>query len=293
MIKTILAHLTGTGCDASVLAASLEVAQAGHAHIEALCVLPDPGDLIREAAQIDLASATLLTESLTALEKQSKHKSASAKAAFAEFCKREKIAQVDSPPAPGAVSASYREITGIETEVLSEQGRFHDLLVLAGGKDRPGRLSDGDLGAIAVSCGRPILLAPAHAHGRGFKKIAIAWKNTPEAARALTAALPFLAKARHIEVLSANEGRDGSLECVGCTDNLVKHFHWHGQNAVGRFVIPAGRSVPAAVIETAREHEADLLVMSAYGHSRLREFVFGGFTRHVLEGVDFPVLIFH
>jgi nucleotide-binding universal stress UspA family protein len=57
--------------------------------------------------------------------------------------------------------------------------------------------------------------------------------------------------------------------------------------------VPAGRSVPDAIIETARERQADLLVMGAYGHSRLREFIFGGFTRRILDGVDLPVLLFH
>jgi nucleotide-binding universal stress UspA family protein len=182
---------------------------------------------------------------------------------------------------------------GEDAESLSSHGRFHDLIALAGGPERSGRLIAADIGEVVVTCGRPVLLAPEKASGRSFKTIAVAWKNAAEAARAVTAAMPFLSKAKRIEVLGANEGADGSLECVNCSDSLVRQLQWHGLNARGHFVVPAGRSIPDAILETAREREADLLVMGAYGHSRLREFVFGGFTRHVLDGVSLPVLLFH
>ena len=293
MFKTILAHLTGTHCDASVLAASFEAARPFGGHIECLYVAPDAGDLVRQAAQIDVASSTLLAEALASVERQRKERSEHAQAALAEFRKRDHVALADAPPGPDAVSASWREIVEDETGCLAAQGRFHDLLVLAGGPERSGRLATGDLGEVIVSCGRPVLLAPEKARAKAFKTVAVAWKNTPEAARAMTAAMPLLEKARKIEVLSANEEGDGSLECVDCTDNLVRQLQWHGLSARGRMVIPAGRSIPNAILETAREAEADLLVMGAYGRSRLREFIFGGFTRRVLEGVELPVMLFH
>jgi nucleotide-binding universal stress UspA family protein len=80
---------------------------------------------------------------------------------------------------------------------------------------------------------------------------------------------------------------------VNCSDALVRQLDWHGFKARGHFILPAGRSVPDAVLETARTAGADLLVMAGYGHSRLREYIFGGFTRRILEGVDLPVLLFH
>jgi len=293
MIKTILAHLTGTDCDAAVLAAGLDLARPHGAHIACIGIAPDPADLVRQAAYIDVASATLLAESLRAVEKLREECSARIQAAFNAFRDREHVALADSPPGPGTVSASLREALGNEAEILSAQGRFHDLVVLAGGPERSGRLIAADIGEVVVTCGRSVLLVPEKAHLRDLKTIAIAWKNAPEAARAVTAAMPLLTKAKRIEVLSANEDSDGSLECVNCSDSVVGQLRWHGLNTHGHFVIPGGRSIPDAILETARERDADLLVMGAYGHSRLREFVFGGFTRRILDGASLPVLLFH
>jgi nucleotide-binding universal stress UspA family protein len=109
----------------------------------------------------------------------------------------------------------------------------------------------------------------------------------------MTAAMPVLAKADRIDVLSANEDDADAKSCVDCTDRVVQLLRSHGLNAHGRFVIPAGRAAADAVVETARGHGADLLIMGAYGHSRLREFVLGGFTQRVLRGAAMPVLLFH
>lgn len=291
MIKTVLAHLTGTPCDAPVLAASLAYAQHDKAHITCLHISADPADLVRQAAQIDMSNAMMLADSLRAMEQQRKERSAAAKATFAEFCTRENIANTDSPLSPAAVSTSWREMVGEDTDCLGAEGRFHDLLVLAGGSERAGRLGTGDLGQVVVTCGRPVLLAPERT--RLLNMVAVAWKNTPEAARAMTAALPLLKTAKRIEVLSANEENSGALDCVNCSERLARLLDWHGLTAQARLVVPAGRSVPDAMLETAREHHSDLLVMGAYGHSRLREFIFGGFTRRILAGVDLPVLLFH
>jgi hypothetical protein len=165
--------------------------------------------------------------------------------------------------------------------------------VLAGGPERKGRLSSEGIGQIIVGGGRPVLLAPEKAPKFVAKTIAIAWKNTPEAARAITAAMPLLAKAERIDVLSANEEDTKAMECVDCSDGVVQQLRWHGLNAYGHFVIPAGRTVPNAILESAAGVKADLLVMGGYGHSRFREFIFGGFTQRVLDGVDLPVLVFH
>jgi nucleotide-binding universal stress UspA family protein len=122
--------------------------------------------------------------------------------------------------------------------------------------------------------------------------IAVAWKGTPEAARALTAAMPLLMKARRVDILVADES-DSAAQCLDCSEHITQHLRWHGVDAHAHFVLPAGRSVAKAVTETAKGFGADLLVMGAYGHSRLREFVFGGFTKEILAGVDIPVFLLH
>ena len=105
--------------------------------------------------------------------------------------------------------------------------------------------------------------------------------------------MPLLQKARRIDVFSANESDKGATGCVDCSDSIVRYLRWHGLTAMGHFVIPAGRTAAEAVLESARDTEADLLVMGGYGHSRVREFIFGGFTQRILKGAELPVLLFH
>jgi nucleotide-binding universal stress UspA family protein len=138
-----------------------------------------------------------------------------------------------------------------------------------------------------------VILAPEKPISGGMETIAVAWKDAREAAVAMTAAMPLLARANRIEILSVSEQEGDEQKCLDCSESIVDQLRWHELNAYGRVVLPAGRSAPQAVLETAHGLEADLLVMGAYGRSRLREFLLGGFTQRVLEGVDLPVFAAH
>ena len=293
MFKTILTHMTGTDCDQPVLTTASQVARLFSGHLECLRVLSDPAALVMQAAQMDMVTSMMLADALNVVEQQNREGTQRARVALAEFCKGENIVFADEPPGPGGVTAHWREKTGDEFDELTAQVRFHDLVVLAGGTERKGRLPPEGMGQIIIGCGRPVLLAAQKPRESITKTIAIAWKDTPEAARAVTAAMPLLAKAERIEVLSANEEDTKAMECLDCSDSIVQQLRWHGLSAYGHFVLPAGRTIPNAILETARGFNADLLVMGGYGHSRLRESIFGGFTQHILDGVDLPVLMVH
>jgi nucleotide-binding universal stress UspA family protein len=119
--------------------------------------------------------------------------------------------------------------------------------------------------------------------------IAIAWKATPHAARALTAALPFLSIAKQIVILTVEEDQHAPQEEA---DRLMACLRWHGIPVTVRHLRPDAHSGPETLLSVAGEHAA-LLVMGGYGHSRLREWIFGGFTQHVLRGAEMPVLMAH
>ncbi len=293
MFKTILTHMTGTDCDQPVLTMASQVAQLFSGHLECLRVVADSTALVMQAAQMDLVTSTMLADALNVVEQQNREDTRRARVTLAEFCKQEDVVFDDKPSGAEGVSAHWREKTGDAFDELTSHARFHDLVVLAGGTERKGRLPPEGIGQIIVGCGRPVLLAAEKPRKSLAKTIAIAWKNTPEAARAVTAAMPLLSKAERIEVLSANEEDVRAMECVDFSDSIVRQLRWHGLNAYSHFVIPAGRIIPNAILETAHGLNADLLVMGGYGHSRLREFIFGGFTRRILDGVDLPVLVFH
>lgn len=289
-MKTILVHLNGTDADTAVLSSAWRVARPVAGHLEALRVTPSLGDMALANLREDGDSR----DAFDALERQRSVVRTATEAAsrnFQAFIRRENIQQLDTPPA-GQASAAWREKTGRDADVLIAQARYNDLLVVAAfGAER---LPTFDLGRILFEGGKPVLLAPEKPSSDPIRTVAIAWKDTPEAARAVTAAMPLLSRAKRVIVLIANEDNQAALDCVTCTDSLVTQLLWHGLRAEARYVLPAGRTAPVAVLETARETEADLLVMGAYGRSRWRETIFGGFTREVLEGpIALPVFLAH
>lgn len=288
MIKTILTHLTGTDTDESVTELSLDIARLYSAHIACLFIRRDAAD-----ANLDFVPSGTLSEALGNVEANTAEVRFQAHEAVAALCRRPGITRADTPPAPEGMSVSLQEASGDWSDRLIAQSRFHDLLVLAGGADRPGRLSPSGLGRVIENSGRPVVLAPEKVKKRGFKTVAIAWRNSADAARAVTAAMPFLAKASHIDVLSASEDNDKPEERVHSSDAVVTHLRWHRFNAHEQLVVPGGREIPDAILDMAEFGGADLLVMGGFGHSRLREAMFGGFTRRILDGANIPVLLFH
>ena len=127
------------------------------------------------------------------------------------------------------------------------------------------------------------------------RNIVVAWNGTPESAHALAAAMPLLAQADTVSVLSHHPGSNGHVGATDETDvhGLIAYLGWHGIAARIPPQAPEGHHVGQALVAGAVAASADLLVMGAYGHSRLREMVFGGATRHVVEDGTLPTLLMH
>ena len=110
----------------------------------------------------------------------------------------------------------------------------------------------------------------------------------PQAARAVAAAMPFLVRAKEIVILTVAEGEQPDKS----VDRLMRNLAWHGVRASKRILHPVARNAAETLLAAAQE-AAGLLVMGGYGHSRVREWVFGGFTEHVLTDAPLPVLLAH
>src|SRR5205823_4705083 len=106
---------------------------------------------------------------------------------------------------------------------------------------------------------------------------------------AVTAASPFLQIAKQIVIMTVAED-NSALEHEA--ERLMAGLRWHGVPVTMRHLHPDGHNAADNLLSAAREHSS-LLVMGGYGHSRLREWIFGGFTQHVLRGADVPVLMAH
>lgn len=293
MLKNLLVHLTGTTPDAGVLATSKWVAEPFAAHLDCMHFRPSVGTLVAQAVGAGPnEDSAAITERFNAYQASVRERMRTAHRAFTEFCKKEGLPHAASPPAPDRVSATWREKVGSEVAEIAAEARTHDLTVVGGGGTAEG-LSPRALGSLILAAGRPVLLAPDKPPADFLRTVAVAWKDSPESARAVTAAMPLLSAADRVIVLTANDENDKASECIDCSDSIAGNLRWHGLRAESRYVIPAGRSIPDSVVETAHEMNADLLVMGAYGRSRLSETVFGGFTQRVLGGVALPVFLFH
>jgi len=287
MIKTILVPATGSDRDSAVFASALTVARAFAAHLEFLHVRPDAAATAVAMAS-DGGGATMVGGLINRLEEEASEREGKAKQLFQSFCEREELAVQDAPPGSQAPSAQWLREIGAEPYWVAEYGRTADLLVIGRPGEDEGVSLDTIEGAL-IDSGRPLLIPPAAPLTVLPETIAIAWKATPQAARALTAASPFLSTAKQVVVLTVAEDRRAPEEEA---DRLMAGLRRHGVPVSVRHLRPEAQSAADTLLSAVVEHAA-LLVMGGYGHSRLREWIFGGFTLRVLRGAEVPVLMAH
>ena len=147
---------------------------------------------------------------------------------------------------------------------------------------------------VTLASGRPILVVPYAGHFEAVgRRVLIGWNATREAARAVNDAMPLLAAADTVTVLTIDprEGPDGHGEIPGADISL--HLARHGVKAEIERTVSADLPVGDVLLSRAADLGADLLVMGAYGHSRARELLLGGATRSLLRSMTVPVLMSH
>jgi nucleotide-binding universal stress UspA family protein len=292
MIKTILVTASGQDRDAATFAAALAVARPFAAHLDVLHVRLDPVN-IAVAMTTDVGSGALTAGMIDRLEQDAGAREAKARDIFARFCAGAGLVEANgpSPDRAAAPSVEWHVETGEEPRWMATYGLAADLIVAP-------RASDDDavaravLEAVLLETGRPLLIPAAAAMPAAFERIAIAWKPTREAARAVALALPFLARAKEVAVITVEEPSAATKNERDEADRLVRNLAWHGLAARAERLTPGAEGAAATLLAAVRER-ADLLVMGGYGHGQLREWVFGGFTQQVLADAPLPVLITH
>jgi nucleotide-binding universal stress UspA family protein len=192
-----------------------------------------------------------------------------------------------APSGPRAASCAWRTEDGAEDVWIARCGKLADLVVIAAQVSEASVAAAAAAEAALFDTGRPVLLAPAPPlalSGRIF----VAWNGSQQAVRAIAAALPLLARAAAVEVAVIEEtGR------VADPAELAAYLSWHGIAASPRRIPRDADSVAAILERAVAASGADMLVMGAYTHSRLRELVFGGVTAHVLRACRIPTLLAH
>lgn len=142
--------------------------------------------------------------------------------------------------------------------------------------------------------GRPVLVVPSGAPPKlPPKRVVVAWKPTPQAARALADAMPFLHAAEQVDVLMIDPAIGDSAHGEEPGAGIATHLARHGLNVEVSARPSMNFSATYAILDFARQVGADMVVAGGYGHSRLREAVLGGTTRELLETTHLPVLFAH
>lgn len=292
MFKTLLVPLFGQAGDKETLELAHGLLDGSGGHMNCLYVHDDAA-AVSGCIQTDAYGVPIVTpELIAAVEKECSVLKTRAKQTFERF--RKVFEASDATPSLEAArtrSASWREVSTDIVEGIAKAAHYNDAVVLRRGP-KFAEPTFADIGKIATGSGRPLLVFPEGWPPHPIRHIAIAWKDTPEAVRAVSAALPVLKTARTIRLLSARE-TDGEASARESADACATFLGWHGLDAE-IFCIDADEdSAQDRVFSYAAETGTELIVMGAYGHSRAHEFVFGGFTRHALRESAIPLLLMH
>lgn len=141
---------------------------------------------------------------------------------------------------------------------------------------------------LALQAGRPVLAVPhAGAAAEVGRRVLVAWNGKREAARALHDAMPLLRGAEVVHIVTIGAERKGRTPM----SEIAGHMQRHGLRLETAIITGNGQKVGMALLVEAQSRGADLMVMGAFGHSRLREMVFGGVTETVLANMTLPVLL--
>jgi nucleotide-binding universal stress UspA family protein len=283
-MKNILASLSGFGSDRAVLDTAIALAKWHDSHV--LC-LHTRIDTERTVAVSELAGPRhdLSQDLLRGIAAEEDVRSRHAVEAFQDALRRHGLAQADTPLQGSAATLAWVERRSFLNETL-HQARYHDLVVMGRDHERPAE----HIKSIVMQSGRPVLLAPPRPALTIGRHVAIAWKPGAESARAAAATTALLTKAERVTILAVAEQDDDVARLAA--EDLAGSLGWHGIRAEVR-VQPANGPTGPMLQEMAHESDADLLVMGAYGHSRLREYIFGGVTEAMIAACSLPVLLFH
>ncbi len=286
-IKIILAPMSGAESAEATLANALHVGRHLGAHVEAFHVSLDPRDSV--AYMAEGMTSNMIQDIMSAVEKEGGERRERAHEQFTRLCQ-----ETDAPVTEGlsgaGFSASFSTAVGREDDLLAVRGRLSDLIVASrsGGKGDTQRTT---LEIALLETGRPVLLAPPGPVREFGKTISIAWNGSIEAVRAIGAGagLHFLGEAERAVVMVVPE----AFRSASHVDELVSYLACHDIEADVAEITESTQPIGHVLLEKSKEVGADMMVMGAYTHSRLRHMMLGGPTSVVLQNAEIPVLMAH
>ncbi len=277
--RTILVSLNNYDQTAKVLDHAVAIAKKYDAHLIGLHVLPKI-NIQPFAVPVDIPQ-----EVLEAQKKAFQEEADRVKAHFNEVTGRESI------------STEWRGVVDQKTSIATrtvENAHYADLIVTGQGKpegpDEMAELCE----RLIMEAGRPIYLVPRETKvNQAGDVILLAWNASRESARAAFDALPFLHNSRQVNIvwIEPEDSAGQSLDLGG--SEIATTLARHGVQAEITWPTEKTGGIGLSLNEQVARSGADLVVMGGYGHSRFREYIFGGATRHMLANMSVPILISH
>jgi nucleotide-binding universal stress UspA family protein len=282
-LKDILLHVDDARGHEARLALAAELARRHEAHLAGVFVIePVSFGGLASPGGADFAQV----EAIQAIQEQ-------------HYAKRRALgerlgADFKSATDRAGVAGEWRVVEGDAATQMTLQARYADLAIL--GQSDPDHPVFGASvpEAALLGAGRPVLIVPYIGAGDSIgKRVLVAWNASREAARAVNDALPLLAQAGAVTVLSFNPERGIGGEGDVPAADVAHHLARHGIKAEAAYTVAEDIGIGELILSRAADLGADLVVMGGYGHSRAREFVLGGATRSMLRHMTVPVLLSH
>lgn len=276
-MKRLLVPLLGDAGDRPALDLAAGVARRRGAQIDAVLFRRDPRDMIPLVGEG--FNASMIDSIVGAAETQAADRERAARATYAAW--REE-AGVSEDAAAGRPSASFSAVTGSLPSALARPARTIDLTIFARTKAEDGQERAGLVEVALFDSGRPVLLAGSGGGSDAGRRIVVGWNGSAEAARAIAMTMPLLSGADAVTVVVVDDG-----DVTVTPDDLVHTLTLWGIAASGRTVTVSKEGVASTLEAEASAAGADMILLGAYSHSRVREFVMGGVTDDALT--DSPV----
>lgn len=285
-IAKILVPLRGTPHDIPALAMAFAAAKSGHAHVAALCIRPDPSEILIHLHGVSSPSTLEQIVSAARADGDAISKEANRNVMTAAAAAGARL--VDIPERSAVMTCSFGEVEGRFVEVVARHARYADLVCFGPMASIESSVLGDAFVETLVECGKPVLLSSQTPPRDVGRRVAIGWDGGLAASHAVAAAMDILEKAEVVEVLVVKRPeREGPP-----TAELQKYLAMHGIRSKV-YVIEHDGSAGTRLQEAASNHQCDLLVVGGYGHSRVRETIFGGVTAHLTSHTSLPIFMVH
>lgn len=286
-VSRLLAVINGTPESRAVMQAAVSLGKKRPCLIDGLHVRSDKNIVSWSASPF--YAGPIPSDIVTQLREQQDELRRAAKSIFEAEANGLPRLSNGTLPAPDQTAVRWQDALGDQWDVISEQGRTHDLILVSRPTAEHWETESYEAEAALFDTGRGVLIVPQDHADITAKHIAIAWADTPEAARSISAAETFIDGADRVSIItvtkngSAEKGVDGLAESLRHKSLDVELVHQ----------IDSGEPIADQILDCVSGIDADFLVMGAYGHSRLRELLLGGATRGILRHAEVPVLMAH